>query len=57
MTSKANIANSVFTGWNDSAGIMLCGYEWGWSKKDQIAEEQHSPHEDEKQRKRALQQN
>ena len=30
-----NIANSIFTGWNDRQGIMLCGYEWGWSKKDQ----------------------
>ena len=30
-----NIANSLFPGLNDQQGIMLCGYEWGWSKKDQ----------------------
>jgi len=32
---QANIANSVFQGFNDSQGIMLCGYEWGFSKNDE----------------------
>lgn len=32
---EPNIANSVFPGLNDNGGIMLCGYEWGFSKNDQ----------------------
>ena len=32
---EPNIANSVFPGFNDAQGIMLCGYEWGFSKSDQ----------------------
>ena len=34
---QPNIANSIFTGLNDNQGIMLCGYEWGFSKIDQDA--------------------
>lgn len=33
-----NIGNSIFPGFNDKQGLMLCGYEWGNSKKDQEAE-------------------
>ena len=32
---KLNIGNSVFKGFNDKDGIMICGYEWGFSKEDQ----------------------
>ena len=32
---QPNIGNSIFPGFNDSQGIMLCGYEWGFSKNDQ----------------------
>lgn len=32
-----NIANSIFSGFNDSQGLMLCGYEWGYSKEEQEA--------------------
>jgi hypothetical protein len=30
-----NIATGLFKGYNDKDGIMLCGYEWGYSKADQ----------------------
>lgn len=30
-----NLGNSIFNGFNDQNGLMLCGYEWGFSKKDQ----------------------
>jgi hypothetical protein len=36
---ELNIGNSIFPKLNDSNGIMLCGYEWGWSKEDQRDEE------------------
>ena len=29
-----NLGNTIFEGFNDKEGIMLCGYEWGFSKKD-----------------------
>jgi hypothetical protein len=32
---EPNIANSVFPSFNDNHGLMLCGYEWGFSKSDQ----------------------
>lgn len=32
---QPNIGNSVFPGFNDNQGLMLCGYEWGFSKSDQ----------------------
>ncbi|MDR1647269.1 MAG: hypothetical protein LBR88_04430 [Zoogloeaceae bacterium] len=34
-----NLANGLFKGFNDKNGIMLCGYEWGYSKKDQENDE------------------
>lgn len=34
----ANIANSIFPGFNDKHGIMFCGYEWGYDKEDQEAD-------------------
>ncbi|MEN8624742.1 hypothetical protein [Psychrobacter proteolyticus] len=34
-----NLGNSVFQGFNDKYGLMLCGYEWGFSKDDQQAQE------------------
>jgi len=37
---ELNIGNSIFPKLNDSNGIMLCGYEWGWSKEDQRDEKQ-----------------
>ena len=30
-----NIGNSIFPGLNDKHGLMICGYEWGFSKPDQ----------------------
>ena len=35
MESELNIAHSLFPGLNDNQGIMICGYEWGDSLKDQ----------------------
>ena len=35
MTHDFNIGNSIFPGFNDNDGILLCGYEWGSSKADQ----------------------
>jgi len=32
---KLNIGNSIFTGLNDKNGLMICGYEWGFSEEDQ----------------------
>ena len=34
MTNDLNIANTIFPGFNDRRGIVLCGYEWGFSKQD-----------------------
>lgn len=31
-----NLGNSIFTGFNDKEGLMICGCEWGFSKRDQI---------------------
>lgn len=36
-----NLGNSIFEGINDQNGLMLCGYEWGFSKKDQQEQEQN----------------
>jgi hypothetical protein len=33
-----NLSNALFEGFNDKEGIMICGYEWGWSKADQHKE-------------------
>lgn len=30
-----NISNSIFPDFNDRNGLMICGYEWGWSKDDE----------------------
>lgn len=42
---ELNIGNNVFPGLNDKNGLMICGYEWGYSEKDQklfeIGEEIH----------------
>ncbi|MCU4313168.1 hypothetical protein KTG68_14550 [Acinetobacter variabilis] len=40
-----NLANALFEGFNDKEGVMICGYEWGWSKADQAKgnDEKHSP--------------
>lgn len=35
MTSPLNLAHSIFTGYNDKRGILICGYEWGFSKDDE----------------------
>lgn len=35
MSDTYNIGNSIFHGFNDKNGIFLCGYEWGYSKKDE----------------------
>lgn len=34
MLSDLNFGNSIFEGFNDKRGIMLCGYEWGFSAID-----------------------
>jgi hypothetical protein len=44
MDKALNIANSIFPGLNDKRGILICGYEWGYSKKDQeLFSAQHPP--------------
>lgn len=30
-----NLGNSIFQGFNDKFGLMICGYEYGYSKKDE----------------------
>ncbi|OSI18148.1 hypothetical protein [Neisseria dumasiana] len=37
---ELNLANSIFPDFNDQNGLMICGYEWGWSKADEAAYEQ-----------------
>ncbi len=32
---ELNIGNSIFHGFNDKNGLMICGYEWGFSEEDQ----------------------
>ena len=32
---ELNIGNSIFPRLNDKHGLMICGYEWGFSEKDQ----------------------
>lgn len=36
-----NVGNSIFPGFNDKNGVMLCGYEFGYSKHDQYLEKNH----------------
>lgn len=38
MSIEFNIANSIFPGLNSKGGIFVCGYEWGYSKKDEEEE-------------------
>ncbi len=33
---QLNVGNGLFPGLNDQEGIMICGYEWGYSKRDQL---------------------
>lgn len=33
-----NVGNSIFPGFNDKNGVMLCGYEFGYNKHDQYLE-------------------
>ena len=35
---KFNAGNSIFPGFNDKNGIIICGYEYGYSKNDQLLE-------------------
>lgn len=42
MERNLNLANSIFEGFNDKNGLMICGYEWGWSKEDQKLDESDS---------------
>ena len=35
MAHDLNLANSIFSGLNDKRGILICGYEWGFSQEDQ----------------------
>lgn len=39
--TQYNVGNSIFPGFNDKSGVMLCGYEWGYSAHDQYLEENH----------------
>lgn len=41
MIDDLNLGNSLFAGLNDKNGIVVCGYEWGFSQEDQrlISEE------------------
>lgn len=34
-----NLGNTIFKGFNDQNGLMICGYEWGFSKNDERAQE------------------
>lgn len=36
-----NVGNSIFPEFNGKHGIILCGYEWGYSRHDQYLEENH----------------
>ncbi|WP_201616931.1 hypothetical protein [Psychrobacter urativorans] len=37
--TNLNLGNSIFDGFNDQNGLMICGYEWGFSKKDEKEQE------------------
>lgn len=39
---ELNTGNSIFDGLNSKRGIMICGYEWGFSKQDQLEDETHT---------------
>ena len=38
-----NLGNGIFEGWNDQQGLMICGYEWGNSKKNQEQSQDAKP--------------
>jgi len=40
---ELNLANSLFRGLNDTRGILICGYEWGFSQEDQRIFSEGSP--------------
>lgn len=37
---ELNLGNSIFERLNDRNGLMICGYEWGWSKEDEQNEQE-----------------
>lgn len=37
MSQELDVGHSIFEGYNDSRGIMICGYEWGFDSNDQRA--------------------
>lgn len=39
--TRHNVGNSIFPGFNDKNGVMLCGYEFGYNKHDQYLEKHH----------------
>lgn len=43
MTNELNLANSIFPGLNDKRGILICGYEWGFSQADQRLHAEGNP--------------
>jgi len=45
MDDRLNLGNSIYPTLNDQRGLMICGYEWGYSKEDQRREEQGIAHE------------
>ena len=44
MQTSLNLGNSIFPTLNDKRGLMICGYEWGFSKEDQRRDEQGISH-------------
>jgi hypothetical protein len=44
-----NVGNSIFPGFNDKNGLMICGYEFGYNKHDQYLEENHKDEIEKKQ--------
>lgn len=43
MINTLNLANSLFTGYNNKRGILISGYEWGFSQKDQRLSSKETP--------------
>lgn len=37
--SDFNVGHSIFPGFNDYGGVVICGYEWGYSAKDEALEQ------------------
>lgn len=44
MEPALNLGNSIFPELNAKRGLMICGYEWGFSKEDQRRENQGVAH-------------